>query len=49
MSVRVTLVHNPGAGDEQHSAKRILKELAEAGYDAHPASAKKGGIERALA
>ena len=47
--MRVTLVHNPGAGDEQHSAKRILKELAEAGYEAHPASTKTGGIERALA
>jgi diacylglycerol kinase family enzyme len=32
---RVTLVHNPGAGDEQHSAKEILKQLAKAGYDAH--------------
>src|SRR5918994_372017 len=28
---RVTLVYNPGAGDEQHSAKRILKELADPG------------------
>jgi diacylglycerol kinase family enzyme len=32
---RVTLVHNPAAGDEQHSAKQILKELAKAGYEAH--------------
>jgi diacylglycerol kinase (ATP) len=47
--VRVTLVHNPGAGDEQHSAKRILKELAKAGYDAHLPSARKEGLEKALA
>jgi diacylglycerol kinase (ATP) len=47
--VRVTLVHNPGAGDEQHSAKRVLRELEEAGYDAHLAPAKKNGVEKALA
>jgi diacylglycerol kinase family enzyme len=47
--VRVTLVHNPGAGDEQHSAKRILKELADAGYDARLHSTRKEGVEKALA
>jgi diacylglycerol kinase (ATP) len=47
--VRVTLIYNPGAGDEQHSAKGILKELTEAGYDAHLPSTKKDGIEKALA
>jgi diacylglycerol kinase (ATP) len=47
--VRVTLVYNPGAGDEQYSAKRILKELAEAGYDANRPSTRKDGIEKALA
>jgi diacylglycerol kinase (ATP) len=47
--VRVTLIHNPGAGDEQHSAKQILKELADAGYDAHLHSTRKEGIEKALA
>jgi diacylglycerol kinase (ATP) len=46
--VRVTLIHNPGAGDEQHTAKRILKELAEAGYDAHLHSTRKEGVEKAL-
>ncbi|HUF34433.1 MAG TPA: diacylglycerol kinase family protein [Gemmatimonadales bacterium] len=30
--MRVTLVHNPGAGDERHSAERLLKELAQAGH-----------------
>ena len=47
-ALRVTLVHNPGAGDEQHSAKRILRELEEAGYDAQLAPARKG-VEKALA
>jgi len=47
--VRVTLIHNPGAGDEQHSGKRILKELADAGYDARLQSTKKQPIEKALA
>jgi len=46
--VRATLIHNPGAGDEQHSAKRLLKELAEAGYDARLHSIKKEGVEKAL-
>jgi diacylglycerol kinase (ATP) len=46
--VRVTLIHNPGAGDEAHSAKRILKDLADAGYEARAASSKGGKIEKAL-
>jgi diacylglycerol kinase (ATP) len=48
VNVRVTLVHNPAAGDERHSAKRILKELAEAGYEARLQSTKKKGVERVL-
>jgi diacylglycerol kinase family enzyme len=46
--VRLTLIHNPGAGDEQHSAKRILQELAEAGHDARLKSTRKEGLEEAL-
>jgi diacylglycerol kinase family enzyme len=46
--VQVTLIHNPGAGDEQHSAKRILKELEEAGYEAHLKSTGKDRVEKAL-
>jgi diacylglycerol kinase (ATP) len=46
--VRVTLIHNPGAGDEQHSAKRILKQLAEAGHDARLQSTRRQGVEKAL-
>ena len=48
MPTRVTLVHNPGAGDEQHSAERVLKELAGAGYDARLRSTREEGLERAL-
>jgi diacylglycerol kinase (ATP) len=46
--VRITLIHNPGAGDEQHSAKRILKELAEAGHDVRLQSTRKQGVEKVL-
>ncbi len=46
--MRVTLVHNPAAGDERHSAKRILKELAEAGYEASLQSTRKKGVEKTL-
>jgi diacylglycerol kinase family enzyme len=40
--MRATLVHNPSAGDRRHSPKRILRELAEAGYDARVAPREKG-------
>ena len=46
--MRVTLVHNPGAGDESHSAKRILKRLTDAGHDATLGSTGKRGISKAL-
>jgi diacylglycerol kinase (ATP) len=46
--MRVTLVHNPGAGDQRHSAKRLLKELAAAGYEAEVAAGGKKGLEKAL-
>ncbi|MBA3895362.1 MAG: diacylglycerol kinase, partial [Gemmatimonadales bacterium] len=46
--MRVTLVHNPGAGDERHSAKRIMRELEEAGYDARLESIKKQDLGEAL-
>jgi diacylglycerol kinase family enzyme len=48
VNVRVTLVHNPAAGDERHSAKRILTELAEAGYEASLQSTKKKGMGKTL-
>jgi diacylglycerol kinase (ATP) len=46
--VQVTLIHNPEAGDELHSAKGILKELEAAGYDAYLQSTKRGGTEKSL-
>src|SRR5439155_13418249 len=46
--MRVTLVHNPGAGDQRHTAKRILKQLAAGGYEAALATGGKKGLEKAL-
>ena len=46
--MRVTLVHNPGAGDESHSAERILKRLTDAGHYATLGSTGKRGISKAL-
>ena len=31
--MRVTLVHNPSAGDEQHAEERLLKQLEAGGHD----------------
>lgn len=45
--MRVTLVHNPGAGDDSHSGERLLQELAGAGYEARLVSGKKD-LDRAL-
>jgi diacylglycerol kinase (ATP) len=39
--VRVTLVHNPAAGDEQHDGDDLLEELASAGYDGRVVAGKK--------
>jgi diacylglycerol kinase (ATP) len=39
--VRVTLVHNPAAGDEQHEGDDLLEELASAGYDARLVAGRK--------
>lgn len=46
--MRVTLIHNPAAGDERHSAKRLLEALADAGYEASLRSTRKDGLEQAL-
>ena len=39
--MRVTLVYNPSAGDEQHEGEHLLERLQEAGYDARLVSGKK--------
>jgi len=41
MTVRVTLVYNPTAGDEQHAGEDLVEQLAEAGYDARLLSNRK--------
>jgi diacylglycerol kinase family enzyme len=46
--MRATLVHNPSAGDRRHSPKRILRELADAGYDARVAPRDRKAFRRAL-
>ena len=39
--MRVTLVHNPVAGDEQHDGDDLLEELESVGYDARLVAGKK--------
>ena len=46
--MQVTLIHNPGAGDAQHTEKRLLKELAEAGHEVRLGSTREGKVEKAL-
>ena len=45
--MRVTLVHNPSAGDEQHTGEQLLEKLEKAGHDGRLVSAKKG-LEKKL-
>ena len=40
--MRVTLVHNPSAGDERHTGEHLLEKLKEAGHDGRLVSGKKG-------
>jgi diacylglycerol kinase family enzyme len=46
--VDVTLIHNPGAGDEAHSLENLLRELGRAGYEVRHQSTKKNGLDEAL-
>ena len=46
--MRVTLVHNPDAGDQRHTTKRLLKALAEGGYEAALAEGGRKGLKKAL-
>jgi diacylglycerol kinase (ATP) len=46
--VRVTLLHNPTAGDEEHSRERLLETFAEAGHEAFYQSTKEDGWADAL-
>lgn len=44
---RVTLIHNPTAGDEDHSRKQLLKLINNAGYEVYYESSK-GDLSAAL-
>jgi diacylglycerol kinase family enzyme len=46
--VRVTLVHNPTAGDESHSAAVLIAAIESRGHEVAYASVKDEGWERAL-
>lgn len=46
--MRVTLIHNPGAGKGQHDADELVRLLSEAGHDVRYQSSKDDGWKRAL-
>ena len=46
--MRVTLIHNPGAGKSQHDADELVKLLSEAGHDVRYQSSKDDGWKHAL-
>ena len=46
--MRVTLIHNPGAGRQEHDAKALLKLLRRAGHKARYQSSDEKGWEAVL-
>src|SRR5437764_10109005 len=46
--MRVTLMHNPKAGDREHGKNQLMKALAKAGHHATYQSTKKKGWKKAL-
>ena len=46
--MRITLLHNPNAGDREHGKKQLMKALARAGHHAVYLSAKEKGWKKAL-
>jgi diacylglycerol kinase (ATP) len=46
--VRITLLHNPGAGKRAMTGKQLEKLLGEAGHDVRYQSAKEDGWKKAL-
>src|SRR5688500_16867102 len=46
--MRVTLIHNPGAGDGELSPAELVAALREHGYEADYQPSKGGGLARAL-
>jgi diacylglycerol kinase (ATP) len=46
--MRITLMHNPKAGDARHGKDQLMAALAEAGHDATYQSTKERGFKKAL-
>src|ERR1043166_9961234 len=46
--MRVTLMHNPKAGDRMHGKKQLMAALADAGHEAKYQSTKKKDYKKAL-
>src|SRR5438309_10222651 len=46
--MRVTLMHNPKAGDAEHGGKQLMTALAKAGHHATYQSTKKSDYKKAL-
>lgn len=46
--MRITLIHNPKAGDAEHGEKELMAALAKAGHHATYQSTKKSDYEKAL-
>jgi diacylglycerol kinase (ATP) len=47
--MRITLIHNPKAGDAEHGEKQLMAALAKAGHHATYQSTKEPGLKKALA
>src|SRR5215510_14686856 len=46
--MRITLIHNPKAGDAEHGEKQLMAALAKAGHHATYQSTKEPGFKKAL-
>ena len=46
--MRITLMHNPKAGDAEHGKKQLMAALAKAGHHATYQSTKKKDYKKAL-
>jgi diacylglycerol kinase family enzyme len=46
--MRITLIHNPKAGDSKHGKEQLMEALAEAGHHATYQSTKERGFKKAL-
>ena len=46
--MRITLIHNPKAGDANHGKKQLMAALAKAGHHATYQSTKGSGFKKAL-